>query len=275
MATVIIPAYNEASVIRRCLDSLLQQRGVEQIIVACNGCRDNTAEIVRTEYPQVTCLDIEKPSKVNALNEAEQHVKFWPVVYLDADLEFSENGIEKVVSGMHKRGVLLASPTPIMNLSQSSWAVKQYYKIHRQLSYVRRGVIGTGTFVLDKAGRSRFGRFPDVINDDHYVRCQFQENEIANIPDSFVTVHAPKGAWSLIKILTRSQLGNIEIEENSLGLDKSKPRYAREFLPHLLSKNVLSMLCYIGLVSTAKMRARKQYASINTYSWEVDSSSRT
>lgn len=275
MATVIVPAYNEATVIRRCLDSLSVQAGVEHIIVACNGCRDETAKIVQTEYPWVTCLDIELPSKVNALNEAEKHVKHWPVVYLDADLELSSNGIERVIEGMRERNLLLASPTPKMDTSNSSWPVKQYYKIHRQLSYVREGVIGTGTFVLDRAGRSRFGRFPAVINDDHFVRCQFEEHEMDNISDSFVTVHAPQNTWSLIKILTRSQLGNMEIAKNSLGLEKPKPSYTREFLPFLFSKDVLSILTYVAIVGVAKMRARKQFGSLQTYSWEVDSSSRT
>ncbi len=58
MASVIVPAHNEASVIRRCLDSLNGQAGLDTLIVACNGCTDNTAEIVRTEYPHAICLDI-------------------------------------------------------------------------------------------------------------------------------------------------------------------------------------------------------------------------
>lgn len=45
MATIIVPAHNEATVIRRCLDSLVNQPSVDKIIVACNGCSDNTADI--------------------------------------------------------------------------------------------------------------------------------------------------------------------------------------------------------------------------------------
>ena len=70
MATVIVPAHNEATVIRQCLDSLVNQAGLDTLIVACNGCTDDTALLVRTHYPQAICLDIATPSKVNALNEA-------------------------------------------------------------------------------------------------------------------------------------------------------------------------------------------------------------
>ena len=45
MISIIIPAYNEADVIERCLKALTDrpvQGGVE-IVVACNGCKDNTS----------------------------------------------------------------------------------------------------------------------------------------------------------------------------------------------------------------------------------------
>lgn len=274
MATVIVPAYNESKVIRRCLDSLLQQHGVDEIIVACNGCHDNTAQIVVREYPSVTCLDLKTPSKVNALNEAEKFVKFWPVVYLDADLQLWPGAIEHALKGMQNNGYLLVSPTPIMDVSKSSWIVKQYYKTHRQLSYVDEGVIGTGTFIMNKEGRARFGAFPQVINDDHFVRSQFEEYELANIPESKVTVTAPRNAWSLIKILTRSNLGNIEIDVKGLSIEKEKPAYSRIFLARLLSRDVLSTAVYLALVITAKTRAKRQFKSLHNYQWEVDSSSR-
>lgn len=63
MASVIVPAHNEANVIRTCLDSLVNQPGLDTLIVACNGCTDDTAAIVQHEYPQAICLDIALPSR--------------------------------------------------------------------------------------------------------------------------------------------------------------------------------------------------------------------
>ena len=48
--SVIIPAHNEAKVIRRCLEGLLAgaPAGEEpELIVVCNGCSDDTAAIAR------------------------------------------------------------------------------------------------------------------------------------------------------------------------------------------------------------------------------------
>jgi len=97
MATVIIPAHNEASVIEDCLDSIVNQQGIDHIIVPCNGCTDNTVDIVTNKYPSVVCLDIATPSKTNALNVAEEKAKelgiSFPIFYIDADTRLSNNGI--------------------------------------------------------------------------------------------------------------------------------------------------------------------------------------
>lgn len=274
MASVIVPAYNEENVISRCLDSLLQQPGVDQIIVAANGCVDGTVDLVSKNYPQVLCLDIARPSKVNAINEAEKHVTHWPVVYIDADLILSENAIVNLTTAMVERGLLLASPTPIIDWQSSNWFVRQYYTVHRRLKYVKEGVIGTGTYVVDKEGRKRFGPFPEVINDDGFIRAQFHAHEMANIENSFVTVKAPRDAWSLIKIITRSRLGNIEIARKKLAIDKPKHKHGSAILPLLFSRYAISAVVYVALVSFAKLRARKQLSNLDTYEWEVDHSSR-
>ena len=58
MATIIVPAHNESAVIADCLNSIVNQQGVDHVIVACNGCTDNTAESVREQFPDVHCLDL-------------------------------------------------------------------------------------------------------------------------------------------------------------------------------------------------------------------------
>ena len=55
MATVIVPAHNEASVIKDCLDSIVTQQGIDYIIVPCNGCTDDTVDIVKNNFPQYAC----------------------------------------------------------------------------------------------------------------------------------------------------------------------------------------------------------------------------
>ncbi|MDF1762127.1 MAG: glycosyltransferase family A protein [Oleibacter sp.] len=274
MATVIVPAHNEGTVIRRCLDSLVGQSDIDQIIVACNGCTDNTVAIVTKDYPQVTCLDISTPSKVNALNEAEKHITSWPVFYIDADIALSDGAIKAVSEGMKKQGLLLAAPEPVIDISASSWLVRRFYDAWLSLPYIKEGVVATCSFVISEEGRKRFEQFPDVIADDGYVRSHFYANELGNVSGAKVYVAAPKTAASLIKIKTRARLGNMELTARKLGYDKPARDYGSVLSSLLFSRKWLSAIVYIGFVTVFRLRAKAQFRNLENYEWEVDHSSR-
>lgn len=274
MATAIVPAHNEATVIRRCLDSLISQEGLDSIIVACNGCTDDTVKIVSEEYPDVLCLDITTPSKVGALNEAEKHIVSWPVFYVDADVSFSSMAVRRVVEGMKDRGLLLASPEPDIDVSKSSWLVRRFYDAWLRLPYIKEGVVATCTFVISQEGRKRFTEFPDVIADDGYVRSHFYAHELGNIPGATVHVTAPKTVASLIKIKSRARLGNVELKARKMGYDKPSPEYSSVLSGLLFSPAFLSVLIYIGFVFIFRIRAERQFRNLEDYQWEVDHSSR-
>ncbi len=275
MASVIVPAHNEASVIRRCLDSLIGQSGLDTLIVACNGCTDNTAEIVRNEYPQAICLDIATPSKVNALNEAEKWVTTWPVFYIDADTRLSTNTIQTMTQALESDNtLLLAAPEPVIDTSRSSWLVRQYYRIWLQLPYIRDGVVATCSFVITQAGRERFTEFPAVINDDGFVRCQFERQERGNIAGAQIFITAPQDLNSLIKIKTRARLGNMQLAAAKLCTQAEKKPYSSIMLDKLFSRELVSVLVYLSIATFIRWRAGKQYHHLHTYTWEKDQSSR-
>ena len=55
MTQVIIPAHNEAAVIARCLDTLLEPPRPDRldVVVVANGCTDDTADRARAFGPPV------------------------------------------------------------------------------------------------------------------------------------------------------------------------------------------------------------------------------
>ncbi len=278
MATVIVPAHNEASVIEDCLNSIVNQAGVDHIIVPCNGCTDNTAEIVKTKFPDVICLEIQKPSKTNALNIAEQKAKelgvSYPVFFIDADTQLSNNAIELIIQSMQNGNPLLAAPTPIINTSLSSWLVKTYYKVWLNLPYIKEGVIATCSFIVSEEGRKRFDKFADVIGDDGFIRCHFKNKEIANIEGAEIYIRAPKDIFSLIKIKTRARLGNMElIARNKCPIQEVK-RYGNIMSSKLFSKDFFPTSVYILIAIIIRIRANAQFKKIADYQWEKDTSTR-
>ena len=278
MPTVIVPAHNEESVIEDCLNSIVKQEGIDNIIVACNGCTDNTVNIVETCFPNVTCLDIKKPSKTNALNIAEEKANklgvSYPIFYIDADTQLSNNTIQHITDVMETGEVLLAAPTPIINTQKSSWLVKTYYKVWTNLPYIKEGVIATCSFIVSKEGRKRFDKFADVIGDDGFIRCHFKNKEIANIKGAEIYIRAPKDIFSLIKIKTRARLGNMElIARNKCPVQEEK-HYGNVMRNKLFSKEFFPTTIYIIIASIIRLRAKYQFGKIADYQWEKDTSSR-
>lgn len=274
MPSIIVPAHNEATVIRACLDSLLKQAGVDRIIVACNGCTDNTAAIVQQEYPQVVCLDLPTPSKVNALNEAEKQVVSWPVFYIDADTRLSEGAVQTITAVMSQGQLLLAAPEPVIDTTHSSWLVQQYYKVWLSLPYIQEGVVATCSFVISAAGRQRFTQFPKVINDDGFVRCQFAAHERGNVRGTQVFIKAPQNLKSLIKIKTRARLGNMQLAAAKLCTKVQEKPYSQIMRTRLFSKDFLAVSIYLMIASLIRLRAKQQFKHLANYRWETDHSSR-
>ena len=88
--SVVIPAHNEAGTLARTL-GVLQDGGAEQleVLVVCNGCTDTTADIARAATPTVRVIEIEQPSKAEAVRVGNTAARVFPRVHLDADVELA------------------------------------------------------------------------------------------------------------------------------------------------------------------------------------------
>jgi glycosyltransferase involved in cell wall biosynthesis len=274
MASVIVPAHNEAAVIQRCLDSLITQTGIDTLIVACNGCSDNTADLVK-HYSNIICLEIDTPSKTNALNEAEKHISSYPIFYLDADTQLQAGAIQHIINQLNLNPNLhLVAPTPDIDSSQSSWLVQQYYKIWLNLPYIKAGVIATCSFIVTEEGRKRFDHFPAIINDDRFIHCQFKACEVSNIAGAEIYIQAPRTLYSLIKIKTRARLGNIQLQQLGLCPEPKHKSYGNSIKSLLFSRKWLAASVYYSIATVIRIRSWIQFKRIDNYTWEKDLSSR-
>jgi len=278
MFSIIIPAHNEASVISDTL-SHLQEGAIEraQVIVSCNGCDDETAAIARSTEGPIEVIEIEKGSKPHALNVADNQARFFPRVYIDADIRFSSRDICKLVEFMQMSGVPAAVPRAEMDFEGVSWPVRAYYTFWFSLPYVQSGMVGCGVYALSKEGRSRFDRFPDLISDDGYVRAHFKDSERPVVPGCTVIVRAPRTLAGLIKIKTRSRLGGRQLRQKYPELfeeELANPRY-RTLLKSLVRPSLWPAIpAYLLVVLVSLWRSRRQMKRNEFYRWERDETSR-
>lgn len=276
MTTIIIPAHNEEKTIYTCLSPLLNyiEQDLLKVIVVCNGCIDNTANVVKKLSSKITCLETEISSKTYALNLGDKISNSFPRLYLDADISLSPDAIMAMHATL-KNNWLATSVEPRMDTSQSSWFVKAFYDIWLMLPYCKSGMIGSGVYALSEEGRARFDQFPDIISDDGYVRCLFKEEERTMTKEHYAIVKAPKDLVSLIKIKTRSRLGRYQLHDNFPHLlPNEEKNYQAAFRSFLFDFKLWpKVFVYLTINFISRIRARRQYLT-KQLKWERDDSNR-
>lgn len=278
MISIVIPAHNEEKVIGRCLSALLD--GAEpdelEVVVACNGCTDRTAEKARAFGSPVEVIEIDQASKIAALNAADGVATAFPRLYVDADVVLPLSSARKVAAELERGEHLLASPVARTDTSASSAAVRAFYDVWLRLPY-NQVMVGTGVYALSRDGRARFGKFPDIIADDGFVRSRFGLNERAAVTDATVTVAAPRTLGDLIRVKTRSRLGRYELSrgypEDSAAAD---PRHARSILGSLPWGPALPwrLSVYLWVNMLIRIRARYRFHTGALASWDRDHAAR-
>jgi glycosyltransferase involved in cell wall biosynthesis len=277
MISVIIPAHNESSVIARTLQAMTA--GAEprelDVIVVCNGCSDDTADVARRFAPRVRVIETHIASKPHAMNLGDQAAYGFPRIYADADVVISVEAIRTLARRLEKGDVLVAAPTPTFDLAGCSWPVRAYYDIRSHLPSAKEGIGGSGVYALSAAGRARFQEFPALTADDGFVRIQFQESERATLAEAESTVFPPRGVAQLIATKTRSHYGSFELARQFPDRWSHRGESNFKSLIHLFKNPKLwgNLLAYCLITVTAKYRARKRLSD-GTVIWERDKTSR-
>lgn len=212
IGSVAIPAHNEAAVIRRCLDDLLAgfAPGELEVVVSCNGCTDDTADIVRSFAPAVRVVEVARASKSAALRAADQVLAVFPRLYLDADVVLPSDSARLVLERLRNGPALAARPPIKYDMTGAAPLVRSYYRARVRVPSVMNSLWGAGVYGLSAAGRARFGPFPELIADDLFVDQHFDRSEIDIVPSAPVVVTVPRRTADLFRILRRMYHGNAE-----------------------------------------------------------------
>lgn len=267
--TVIIPAHNEAAVIRRTLTALAGPlaTGSIEVIVACNGCSDRTAEIARS-FPGVRVLEVDEASKISALNAADRAATRWPRIYLDADIELPVEALGATLRRLTGDPALFcARPAFSYNTDGASWPVRAYYRARNRLPQSSESMWGAGVYGLSRAGHDRLGEFPAVTADDCYVDRLYGEGEKVTLDCAPVIVRTPRSAKALLAILKRVYRGNAEL--SSLA-GSHTGRTVRELAGSVRGPlSAVDAAVYAAFAVTGRVARRRRPSG-----WERDDSSR-
>lgn len=215
--SVIVPAHNEAGYIDRCLRALLASEHVTaQVVIAANGCSDDTVARARSHAPAFAAkgwaldvLDLPQPGKPGALNGADAVAKHGLRAYLDADVIVSPPLLAQIAKALDAPGARYASGTPQVMRAQSL-ITRAYARFWCKLPFVAQGVPGFGLYAANAEGRARWGAFPPIISDDTFVRLTFAPNERIRVPAPYEWPMV-EGFSRLVRVRRRQDQGVAEV----------------------------------------------------------------
>lgn len=271
-AAVVIPAHNESAVIGDLLRQLSEHPDLH-IVVACNGCTDDTAAVARAAAPRATVLEIAEASKNRALEAGDSAATAFPRLYVDGDVVFDRAGVDLLVAALAAPGIHAVAPERRLDTAAAGRLVRAYLDVWQTLPAVRDGLYGRGVLAVDEDGHGRITPRPPVMGDDLYVHRQFGDDERLVVPGAISVVKSPRTLSGLIARRTRAALGNTE-------LGQSAPRHrshssTRAAVVFGLRRPLQSwkVLVFVGVTVTARMRARQMRRTGQT-TWLRDETSR-
>jgi glycosyltransferase involved in cell wall biosynthesis len=280
IASVVIPAYNEASVIGRCLSTLLSGSlpNELEIVVVCNGCKDNTFESAQKfEGSGVTVLQTPVPSKTNALNLGDTAVQTFPRFYIDADIQVTIEAIRAVVELFQNHPeVMLSAPKAKVDATQSAGLVRAFYRVWTHLPYFTEALIGSGIYAFSREGRALFDRFPDIIADDEYARRLVPPHQRRAPHNGDFTISAPRTLGALININTRARAGTYQLEERFPELTQHRGTSPARTLQTIAGSPQLWLdsPIYLAVMFIAKWRAHGKLSRNEDRVWNRDETAR-
>lgn len=272
LASVIIPAHNEESVLDRCLQVLLAGFDSHEldVVVVANACTDRTVEIARGA--DVRVVETSTPGKANALRVGDAESVTFPRIYADADIELGSSSARALISALNGSAALAAAPVPIWDLAGASGPARRVHRVHEQLIARRRGLAGVGVYVLTERGHGRIFPLPDVLSDDGFVHRSFAARERLVVAGAPVVVRPARTLRAHLRRRIRVRQGNRQLD--ALGVPAPDGRIRVGSLVRLVAERSVSALdaaLYLGVLAVDVVITRCMGQST---AWSADATSR-
>jgi hypothetical protein len=278
VASVVIPAHNEAASIGRCLRAIRAGTSADalDVVVVCNGCTDETAAVARRADPRARVIEIARPSKSEAVRAGNAATDVFPRVHLDADVEITGTAILELIRPVTDERVLATAPVRVLPRAGCSPWVRWYYDVWEVLPQVEAGLFARGVVVLSAEGQARVDRLaPEMMNDDLGMSDSFSPAERRVVPGAVAVVRPARTVRDLVRRRTRVATGNVQAAR--MGVRRTTSRTGVRTLVGLASRDprlVARLPVFLGVYAAAALGARRAVRKGDFQTWQRDESSR-
>lgn len=150
LVSVIIPVYNAAHTLRRCVDSLFQQDYANiEIILVNDGSKDGSLEVCRVIEsidPRVKVFTQENGGCSAARNTALSHATGDYYCFMDADDTMVRGALKKMLTAIHNNDLLIAHFNFVMGKTSSKRGLFDQNTTLNDRNFMRLMVKQPGTF---------------------------------------------------------------------------------------------------------------------------------
>lgn len=278
-ASVIVPAHNEAQSIQRCLDAILDDPNSDRldVLVATNGCTDNTAELAEAYGYPVRVLDSPVAGKGAALNMALAATPDVVRIYVDADVEVSPGAMTAIVETMQRTDALAAAPKLVLDIPNSTRPARLYLETWAKADYFTEGHVGTGLYAISADGHKQIPTFADLFAEDLLPIQRFSRDRRVTATEATFKPLFPQNLPDLLRVQIRQQVGVIEFHEwlkengETEALDSLDKAWIRKLLRD--PRNWPGVALYTPLRLLIQVGAQWKHR-FGTRSWTRDETSR-
>lgn len=269
IATVLIPAWNEASVIGQTLAALRDPR--LRLVVIANACTDDTAAVARHVAPEAIVLETDRAGKIQALNLGYAWVlPNRPVVFLDADLDTTPAQITLLLHALDQSHANAACGQMIVDTTDCSSLVCAYMRAWSYNPYFAKGKFG-GLFVVSASAAKGLFPLPQLTADDEFIRRSLEPLGVTYVPDCSFTARAPRDLATLIRVRRRALRGARAVA----GVGGARTGGAATMLRHALPRPHLWADMAVFTVIMLLVRLQLAWESkAATTAWERDTTTR-
>jgi cellulose synthase/poly-beta-1,6-N-acetylglucosamine synthase-like glycosyltransferase len=246
-----------------------------QLIVVANGCSDDTADRARAFGPSVEVIETPVAGKVHALNLGDRAAHYFPRAYLDADIQLTDNALQKVAEAFKDPDCRVATPTARHIYKGSNPFLAGYYQLWRSLPYVRNAVMGGGFYAIDGVMRARFHEFPSIIADDKFIHSLAAAGERHVVAGCYATIKMPGTFHDLLRVKTRWTYGNLELDATHPNLKRNAQIHYEGAAGYLLLRPWLwlHIPAFVFVYVYTQSAARRRFAQKSPL-WDRDDSTR-
>jgi glycosyltransferase involved in cell wall biosynthesis len=273
--SVVVPAHNESAGIGRLLRLLTTgtPEGEVEVVVACNGCTDDTVDTARA-FEGVVVVEVPEASKRLALKAGDSVARHAVRAYVDADVAVSRHDLLALVSALTD-SVLAAGPERRLSLQGADRTVRWYYDVWQLLPQVRDGLFGRGVIVLSQEGHERIRGLPLVMSDDLAISEAFTRQERKVVTGAVAVIEAPRTVRDLVRRRIRIATGNSQLDQ--MGMRSAVARTSVGDLLRIASGSPVlaaKVAVFVAVTGAGRLLARRRIRRGDYTTWLRDESSR-